>query len=379
MEEPVILCLAALPPPHHGVSIANDLLLNNPDIRRKYDIRIIPLSKPQLELGGRLALSPLAMDLGVTFHLIRNLVKLKPALTYLGLSFNRLGLYRDFCWIWLTTLLGSNCLIHTHGGVYRDFYENHLTAWEKKFYKLTLSRVQGIIVLDPSLAYQFQGLVANSRIFVLRNGIPDFLADLNFPQVLESRSLQAEVRVSYLSNLIPGKGYDTFLETAAELKNQGEARGFIFHLAGAPCSPQVAAQVEDFIRRHGLEHMVQVHGKVLGPEKWRFLLESDIFVFPSYLIEGQPFAIIEALAAGLPVISTPQGAIPAMVQDGVNGFPVPECDPTAIAQRLKILRDNVPLRLSMSRASRERYLEHHTGEKFVRGFEDICETILRRN
>jgi glycosyltransferase involved in cell wall biosynthesis len=92
--------------------------------------------------------------------------------------------------------------------------------------------------------------------------------------------------------------------------------------------------------------------------------------------EGQPIVIIEALAAGLPVIATARGAIPAMVLDGVNGFIVPEHDPEAIAVRLTLLRENPSLRLSMGRASRALFEEHFTEEKFVQGFAAILEKVI---
>ena len=108
-------------------------------------------------------------------------------------------------------------------------------------------------------------------------------------------------------------------------------------------------------------------------------MNSDVFVFPPDQPEGQPWVIIEALAAGLPVISTAQGAIPAMVKEGINGFIVPARNPAAIADRLRLLQRDPDLRMAMGRASRDLYLSHYTGEKFVKGFAAIIDQVLEQD
>jgi len=95
-------------------------------------------------------------------------------------------------------------------------------------------------------------------------------------------------------------------------------------------------------------------------------ISADIFVLPSYYrFEAQPAVVIEAMAAGLPIVATDWAGLPEMVQDGVNGFIVPIAHPEAIADRiLKLALD--PLRrcamgdrgleLFRSKFSQERWL-----------------------
>jgi len=67
------------------------------------------------------------------------------------------------------------------------------------------------------------------------------------------------------------------------------------------------------------ETSVHVVGPVVGTQKFELLSSSDIFVFPTYYPpEGHPWVIVEALAAGLPIISTDQGAITESVFHGVR-------------------------------------------------------------
>jgi glycosyltransferase involved in cell wall biosynthesis len=94
---------------------------------------------------------------------------------------------------------------------------------------------------------------------------------------------------------------------------------------------------------HGLpykgEKLMQLHA------------EADIFVFPTWG-DTNGNVILEAMAAGLPVISTNVGAIPEEVEDGVNGFIVPVKSPDAIVKAVRSLAENPELRIAMGRAAR---------------------------
>lgn len=357
--------------------MANDILLNRKLIRNNFNVKIIPLSKPRLRLGGEFSVKTVGADLGITFKILKELIFFKPHLIYVGLAQTTLGLWRDCTWIWLATLRGIKALSHMHGGYFRSLYDHGLDPFTQGFVKKTLARLAGIIVLDPSLVFLFHGLVADDRIFVLRNGIPNPYSETQLFEANHRRTNQKQLRVTYLSNLIPDKGFDTFLEAAALLKERGEDPNFLFNLAGAAPTPEIGAQVEKFVKIHGLENSVQVWGKVIGGQKDQLFLSSDVFVFPTqYTPEGQPVVIIEALAAGLPVIATARGCIPAMVRDSVNGFMVPEGDATAIADRLKVLSDDAPLRLSMGEASRKLFQVNYTAEKFAEGFAAILQKAM---
>jgi glycosyltransferase involved in cell wall biosynthesis len=121
---------------------------------------------------------------------------------------------------------------------------------------------------------------------------------------------------------------------------------------------------------------VEFAGVVSGEAKRRVLAEADVFVLPTrYPPEGQPFAILEAMAAGLPVVSTPRGAIPDMVEDGVTGLLLPEGDEAALAEALRRLVASPAERSAMGEAGRSRYESMFTEEATTRRLVTVMDRV----
>ena len=88
------------------------------------------------------------------------------------------------------------------------------------------------------------------------------------------------------------------------------------------------------------------------PDAGRYLTGLDLFVLPS-LKEGLPYALMEAMAAGLPVAATNVGGIPDLIADGVNGRLVPPQNPEALGRAMAELFQNRALGRELGGRARE--------------------------
>ncbi len=102
----------------------------------------------------------------------------------------------------------------------------------------------------------------------------------------------------------------------------------------------------------------------------RILGENDVFVMSS-ILEGQPLALIEAMAHGCPIVTTTVGGIPELIQDGVNGLLCPPADAAKLADAIRVMIDDPALRDRLGRAVRQSY------EKGRFSPATVCQTFVR--
>ena len=93
-------------------------------------------------------------------------------------------------------------------------------------------------------------------------------------------------------------------------------------------------------------------GVVSVEEKIKLFKSSDIFVLPSYT-EGLSMSCLEAMAFGLPVITTPVGAMPDVIKNGKNGIITPVADHERLFENIELLMNNRELRIKMGNNNKE--------------------------
>ncbi len=108
------------------------------------------------------------------------------------------------------------------------------------------------------------------------------------------------------------------------------------------------------------------------------LAASDVFVLASNW-EGNPLAVMEAMAAGLPVIATHVGGIPELVRSGDEGFLVPAGDRMGFAAAMKTLLDDSETRHSMGRAAQTRALREFKVERMVEGYANLYREMVKKS
>jgi glycosyltransferase involved in cell wall biosynthesis len=174
-------------------------------------------------------------------------------------------------------------------------------------------------------------------------------------------------RVVMVANLRPEKGHDTLLAAIpAIVARHPEAT---FTLAGA--GPRRDA-LETLARALSIDGRVRFAGECRDVPS--LLADSDLFVLPSRS-EAFPNAVIEAMAAGLPVVASDVGGIPEVVRDGVTGRLVPPDDARALADAVIGLMDD-PGRAAGLGAAARAGVERYSIDRMVDAFERLYLTEI---
>jgi glycosyltransferase involved in cell wall biosynthesis len=224
-------------------------------------------------------------------------------------------------------------------------------------------------VLTPSLRSQFDGLVAEDRVHCVPNVVDDPLAGCLSPTSAAPQD-HVELRILYLGNLLPEKGC---FDIISALRLLGEAsKGWEVRLAG-PAAPKVEQRLrQDIAALPENAARVSLVGGIIGDAKNEQYRWADIFVLPTrYPPEGQPLVLLEAMGAGLPVVSTRWAGIPDTVEDEGEGLLVEPGDEHALAVALARLAREPDLRKALGAAARARYEACYRPERLVRDLAKI--------
>jgi colanic acid/amylovoran biosynthesis glycosyltransferase len=189
--------------------------------------------------------------------------------------------------------------------------------------------------------------------------------------IVRQPPLEGQVRIATVARLIEKKGIEYGIQAIAKLQQQYPNLKYMIIGEG-----NFRDRLEHFITELGVENRVELLGWKSQNEVIEILNQSHLLLAPSVTgqkgdQEGIPVAIMEAMAMGLPIISTQYSGIPELVEDGVSGFLVPERDADAIARKLDSLMKNPDLCLSMGKAGRSYVENHYSIKQLIQQLIDI--------
>lgn len=205
--------------------------------------------------------------------------------------------------------------------------------------------------------------IPDSAFTVIPNGMP--CPDLSVPKVV---SKCRAFLVGHVGQLHHGKGWRLLLEAVDRLRQDG--RDIQLVLAGKGQDAELAR--EEALKRDGYVHflgVVQNASECLIPQ-------LDALVLATWS-EGMPMSIIEAFAAGVPVLATPVGGIPEMLEDNVNGFLV-ERNPDSIAKKLCLLQGDPELVVRLKEGAMQTFKSKFEISRVVAQYEQLYDTALHR-
>lgn len=272
-----------------------------------------------------------------------------------GMSF-----YRKLVILLLARFRKLPAITHLHGSEFREFYASG-SAIRQYLIRYFFEHSATVLTLSKSWAEFIDQVAPAACPRILYNSAP---LSLYSGATNDSDS----VTILFMGRLGERKGTHDLIEAFARI---------------APSCPQATLVLGgdgDLPRFHELVAELNLEGRVdirgwIGPDlKVQTFVDCDIYVLPSYN-EGLPGSVLEAMAAGKPVVTTPVGGIPEAVEEGGNGFLVSPGDVGSLAARLKLLCENHALRNQMGERSREiirsKFETHNIVDRLVAIYKDV--------
>jgi len=369
MKQKKVLFIIHLPPPIHGASLLGKFIYDSKIINTTYQTKYINLGTTKaFKDRKRITLRKLIHFIKLSVNCFFTNIFYNPDVVYLTLTSNGTGFYKDALIVFLLKLKGTQIIYHHHNkGVYN--YQHKFL--DNIFYKMVFRNAYSVVG-SKWLYFDIEKYIDKDHIYYCANGIPV----PNYP-IAERKTTQGAVQILFLSNLIESKGVYTLLKACHYLNKKGV--GFKCAYAGSEGDIS-ACELQDQIDGFGLKDKVVYAGKKYGEDKHKAFQEADIFAFPThYPNECFPLVILEAMQYSLPVISTPEGGVPDMVENDKNGFLIQQKDSKELAEKLELLINNSSLRHEMGQTGHKKYLKQFTVETYGNTIKNIIQDVLKRD
>jgi glycosyltransferase involved in cell wall biosynthesis len=180
------------------------------------------------------------------------------------------------------------------------------------------------------------------------------------------RSTNGHFRVLGVGRLIPKKGFDILVQACAILHQQRVPFEAVIVAEGG----EHEKEIRRLITTNGLEKNVLLPGPMSQSQLFDEYRKASAFCLPCRVLEngdrdGIPNVLMEAMAVGVPVVSTPISGIPELIHDGVNGLLVPSEDPEALAEAFLRLTRDQRLVEDLSRNAQETIDSRFNGDKLA--------------
>lgn len=230
--------------------------------------------------------------------------------------------YRKRIFINTASLFHKRIIIHHHGGDFQNFYNERNTDAGRRAIGKTLNKAQVFVVLSDTWAEFFRPIVSEDKTVILENAI-------QIPK--EGKSSYDDHNLLFLGRLCKEKGISELLDAvtlAAE-----KYPDIKLYLGGVWEDNDLKKKADM------LKNRVEYLGWIDEIQKALYMDKCSIFVLPTYF-EGQPVALLEAMAKGMAVISTQVGGIPQILRSGEEGVLISPKDTSALSETISNLLDD---------------------------------------
>ena len=365
MMDKRILFIVPLPPPVHGSAMVSQQIMESDLINSSFRCDYVNLSTSRRmdEIGKRstVKLWRMLSSFLKTFWLLSIH---RYGFCYLAITCHGAGFMKDAPFVLLCKLFRRKIVIHQHNkGMSAD-----VSRWPYKWLLPMVYKKAKVILLSWHLYPDIDKIVPKENVMICPNGIK--VED----SMHEARKTENRVpHLLFLSNLIESKGVFVLLDALKILADKGLS--FYCDFVGGETKEIDNEKFTLEVNRRNLGRQVIYHGRKYGAEKERYFTDADIFVFPTYYgNECFPLVLLEAMQHGMSCITTNEGGIPDVVQDGVNGIICERNNAESLAVAIEKLLLNPELCKQMGQKGHEIFHQKFTLDKFE---SNLCECLKK--
>lgn len=353
-----------MPPPVHGAAVVGKQIYDSQLIRDSFDCAFVNYSTSD-SLGeiGRFSIKKIISVLQFIKSIRTKIKKEKPQLVYITPSLSGWAFYRD--WLMVRMIKRRKCAVVAH------FHNKPPVSFTRKWYNRLLYRSffndLHSIFLANCLAETFKDYTQPRSVHICPNGMPEGMHQT------PSEHSNKPYTFLFLSNMMEEKGVIILLEACALLKKRGF--GFMCNFVGQ-WSDITEQHFDSLTDELGISDVVRAYGGAYGEEKAKYFSLAEAFVFPTYYAaECLPLVLIEAMQYSMPIISTPEGGIPDVVDNKV-GYLVEQRNSQALADRMQYVLQNPEIGREMGKQGRLKYEREYTLSVFERRLVHILNEVL---
>ncbi len=267
-------------------------------------------------------------------------------------SLDRNSLIRDGIFFFVIRLFKvKKSIAFIHGWNEKESYKVQKSRVKRFLFRQTFGSASVLVVLASKFKKELAKIGCNeAKVMVATTMFDGHMLDNTARQRHDRHK-----RILFMARFVSEKGIFELLE-AFKLLNQQQQQCELVLAGDGPVKPNVERWVEE----NGLSHCIKLPGYLSGQAKGQLLVDSDIFVLPTYHGEGCPVSILEAMAAGLPVISTPVGGIPDILDSGEDDVLLNDTTPSSIYTALNHLIDDDMRRKRVGRQNRKKAISNYS-------------------
>lgn len=370
-----ILFILHYPPPVHGAAVIGDTIRKSHLVNISFQCRYINLGiSKNIDDIGRNKFSKFYKYIAINLEVLKNLALFRPDICYVTPVSKGIGFYKDAVVIFWIKIFRRKVIYHFHN---KGITLKQDKTFDDLLYKLVFRNAY-VILLSKLLYPDVKKYVPENRVFYCPNGISEDMSTKGIkPHFIEytDAATEQKINILFLSNLMRSKGIFTLLDACRILNERKIA--FECLIAGGQGDLTIN-EILQFVQKSELNSCVKILGPIHGQGKRDLLSVSDIMVHPT-LNDCLPLVLLEAMQHSLPIISTFEGAIPDVVEDGVSGFLIPKNDAKVLADKIELLIKDTSLRIRMGEAGYNKYRKEFTLEIFENRMEQVFKKLECHN